>query len=186
MRRPQVPSPGHNRLTGALALELSALEADGKGKIISSPRVMTANNVEALIEQGTELPYQQATSSGATSVAFRKANLALKVKPQVTPDGNIIMTLDIKQGLGRPEHQRRFRHRYQARPDPGAGGERWHGGDRGHYTQTLQTTITKVPFFGDLPFLGSFSATTRARTTRPSSWCSSPRASSNSASLSQR
>jgi len=75
-----------------LALELSALEADGKGKIISSPRVMTANNVEALIEQGTELPYQQATSSGATSVAFRKANLALKVKPQVTPDGNIIMT----------------------------------------------------------------------------------------------
>src|SRR6195256_6665215 len=83
-----------NRLTGALALELSALEADGKGKIISSPRVMTANNVEALIEQGTELPYQQATSSGATSVAFRKANLALRVKPQVTPDGNIIMTLD--------------------------------------------------------------------------------------------
>src|SRR6266508_2183475 len=58
-----------NRLTGALALELSALEADGKGKIISSPRVMTANNVEALIEQGTELPYQQATSSGATSIS---------------------------------------------------------------------------------------------------------------------
>src|SRR6185436_8654130 len=78
-------------------LELTALEADGKGKIISSPRVMTANQVEALIEQGTEIPYQQATSSGATSVSFRKANLALKVKPQITPDGNISMSLDVNK-----------------------------------------------------------------------------------------
>src|SRR5262249_18333481 len=86
-----------NRLTGARTLDPSALGADGKGKIISSPRVMTANNVEAIIEQGTELPYQQATSSGATSISFRKANLALKVKPQITPDGNIIMNLDINK-----------------------------------------------------------------------------------------
>ena len=74
-----------------------ALQADGKGKIISSPRVITADKVEATIEQGTEIPYQQATSSGATSVSFRKANLALKVKPQITPDGNIIMTLDVNK-----------------------------------------------------------------------------------------
>jgi type IV pilus assembly protein PilQ len=78
-------------------IELSALEADGKGKIIASPRVLTADQVEAIIEQGTELPYQQATSSGATAVSFRKANLALKVKPQITPEGNIIMTLDVNK-----------------------------------------------------------------------------------------
>src|SRR5438067_6429453 len=71
-----------------LFLELSALEADGKGEIISSPRVLTADQVEAVIEQGTEIPYTSATSSGATSVSFRKAVLAVKDKPQITPDGN--------------------------------------------------------------------------------------------------
>ncbi|HMH18180.1 MAG TPA: type IV pilus secretin PilQ [Burkholderiales bacterium] len=143
-----------NKLTGALQLELSALEADGKGKIISSPRVMTANNVEALIEQGTELPYQQATSSGATSISFRKANLALKVRPQITPDGNVIMNLDInKDSVGQSTNA-------------GFAIDTKHvltqvlvenGGTvviGGIYTQTLQTTITKVPFFGDLPLLG--------------------------------
>ena len=82
-------------LTRFLNLEVSALQADGKGKIISSPRVITADQVEATIEQGTEIPYQQATSSGATSVSFKKATLSLKVKPQITPDDNIIMKLDI-------------------------------------------------------------------------------------------
>jgi type IV pilus assembly protein PilQ len=79
----------NSSLTQFLATEISALEADGRGKVISSPRVMTANQVEAIIEQGVEIPYQQATSSGATSVSFRKANLSLKVKPQITPDGKI-------------------------------------------------------------------------------------------------
>ncbi|MGB5082360.1 MAG: type IV pilus secretin PilQ [Burkholderiales bacterium] len=143
-----------NRLTGALQLELSALEADGKGKIISSPRVMTANNVEALIEQGTELPYQQATSSGATSVSFRKANLSLKVKPQVTPDGNIIMTLDInKDSVGQSTNAGfaiDTKH-VQTQVLVENGGTVVIGGI---YTQTLQTTVTKVPFFGDLPLLG--------------------------------
>jgi type IV pilus assembly protein PilQ len=143
-----------NRLTGALSLELSALEADGKGKIISSPRVMTANNVEALIEQGTELPYQQATSSGATSVAFRKANLALKVKPQITPDGNIIMNLDInKDSVGQSTNAGfaiDTKH-VQTQVLVENGGTVVIGGI---YTQTLQTTITKVPFFGDLPLVG--------------------------------
>ncbi len=143
-----------NRLTGALQLELSALEADGKGKIISSPRVMTANNVEALIEQGTELPYQQSTSSGATSVAFRKANLRLKVKPQVTPDGNIIMTLDInKDSVGQSTNAGfaiDTKH-VQTEVLVENGGTVVIGGI---YTQTLQTTITKVPFFGDIPLLG--------------------------------
>jgi type IV pilus assembly protein PilQ len=80
-----------------LNLELSALEADGKGRIVSSPRVITADQTKALIEQGTELPYQQATSSGATSVAFRKANLKLEVTPQITPEGNIILDVDVNK-----------------------------------------------------------------------------------------
>jgi len=80
-----------------LNLEISALEADGKGKVVSSPRVVTADQTKALIEQGTELPYQVATSSGATSIAFRKANLKLEVTPQITPEGSIILTLDVNK-----------------------------------------------------------------------------------------
>lgn len=80
-----------------LNLELQALEADGKGKLVSSPRIVTADQTKALIEQGTEFPYQQATSSGATSVAFRKANLKLEVTPQITPEGSIILDLDINK-----------------------------------------------------------------------------------------
>jgi len=80
-----------------LNLELSALEADGKGKLVSSPRIVTADKTKALIEQGTEFPYQQATSSGATSVAFRRATLKLEVTPQITPEGNIILDLDINK-----------------------------------------------------------------------------------------
>ncbi len=87
-------SAGANRF---LNLELSALEADGKGKLVSSPRIVTADQTKALIEQGTEFPYQQATSSGATSVAFRKANLKLEVTPQITPEGGIILDLDINK-----------------------------------------------------------------------------------------
>ena len=80
-----------------LNLELSALEADGKGKLVSSPRIVTADQTKASIEQGTEFPYQQATSSGATSVAFRRATLRLEVTPQITPEGNIILDLDINK-----------------------------------------------------------------------------------------
>lgn len=80
-----------------LNLEISALEADGRGKIVSSPRVVTADQVKALIEQGTEYPYQTATSSGATAIAFRKANLKLEVTPQITPEGSIILDVDINK-----------------------------------------------------------------------------------------
>ena len=78
-----------------LNLEISALEADGKGKVVSSPRVVTADQQKAIIEQGEELPYQVATSSGATSLQFRKANLKLDVTPQITPEGNVILDVDI-------------------------------------------------------------------------------------------
>lgn len=80
-----------------LNLELSAMEADGKGRVVSSPRVVTADQTKAVIEQGTEFAYQQATSSGATSVAFRKAVLKLEVTPQITPEGNIILDLEVNK-----------------------------------------------------------------------------------------
>jgi type IV pilus assembly protein PilQ len=146
-----------------LNLEISALEQDGKGKIISSPRVLTADNVEALIEQGTEIPYQQATSSGATSVSFRKAVLAMKVKPQVTPDGNIIMTLDInKDAVGQvlaggvtidTKH-------VKTEVLVENGGTVVIGGI---YTQDTNTTKTQVPVLGDLPVVGNLFRNTARR-----------------------
>lgn len=80
-----------------LNLELSALENDGKGKIVASPRIVTSDQTKAMIEQGTEIPYQVATASGATSLAFRKASLKLEVTPQITPEGNIILDLDVNK-----------------------------------------------------------------------------------------
>ena len=80
-----------------LNLELSALEADGRGRVVSSPRVITADQIKAVIEQGTELPYQTATSSGATAISFRKANLKLEVVPQITPEGSIILDVDVNK-----------------------------------------------------------------------------------------
>jgi hypothetical protein len=87
-----------------------------QAKMVSSPRVVTADQTKALIEQGTEFPYQQATSSGATSMAFRRATLKLEVTPQITPEGNIILNLDInKDSVARPRRQR-HRNQHQAHP----------------------------------------------------------------------
>ncbi|MEO5574400.1 MAG: type IV pilus secretin PilQ, partial [Gammaproteobacteria bacterium] len=80
-----------------LDLELSALQAEGRGEVISNPRVITSNQKEALIEQGTEIPYLEASSSGAATVSFKKAVLSLKVTPQITPDDRIIMDLTVTQ-----------------------------------------------------------------------------------------
>ncbi len=78
-------------------LELTAAQAEDRGEVISSPRVITANQKEATIEQGTEIPYQESASSGATTVQFKKAVLSLKVTPQITPDNRIILDLDVKK-----------------------------------------------------------------------------------------
>ncbi|WP_319242966.1 type IV pilus secretin PilQ [uncultured Propionivibrio sp.] len=142
--------------TRYLTAEISALESDGRGKIVSSPRVMTANQIEALIEQGVEIPYQQATSSGATSVSFRKANLSLKVKPQITPDGKITMTLDINKdspntsistGSGVAIDTKHVKTEVLV----DNGGTVVIGGI---YTENIQNTSQRIPFFGDLPYLG--------------------------------
>ena len=84
-----------------LSVELSALEAEGLGKVVASPRLVTADQAKAMIEQGTELPYQVAAGNGATSIAFRKANLRLEVTPRITPEGSITMDLDVhKDSVG--------------------------------------------------------------------------------------
>ncbi len=80
-----------------LSLELSAMEADGQGKIVSSPRLITADQTKALIEQGTEYPYTVTAPNGATTISFKKAVLKLEVTPQITPEGNIILDLDVNK-----------------------------------------------------------------------------------------
>jgi type IV pilus assembly protein PilQ len=144
----------NNAGTRFLNLELSALQADGRGKIISSPRVITADQVEALIEQGTEIPYQQATSSGATAVQFKKATLSLKVKPQITPDDNVIMSLNVhKDSVGQTTLSGPSIDTKQVTTEVLVenGGTVVIGGI---YTQDERTTVTKVPVLGDVPYLG--------------------------------
>jgi len=144
----------NNKQTRFLNLELSALQADGKGKIISSPRVITSNQSEATIEQGTEIPYQQASSSGATAVSFKKATLSLKVKPQVTPDDNVIMTLKINKDSrgvetnGVPAIDTK---NLQTEVLVENGGTVVLGGI---YTAEESSSTDKVPVLGDLPYVG--------------------------------
>ncbi len=144
----------NNAMTKFLNLEISALEADGKGKIIASPRVLTADQTEAVIEQGTEIPYQQATSSGATAVSFRKASLSLKVKPQITPDGNVIMTLDVNKdapGATTPAGVQISTKHVKTEVLVENGGTVVIGGI---FEQQDRTDTTRVPFFGTLPYIG--------------------------------
>ena len=138
-----------------LNLELSALEAEGKGKIVSSPRVITADQVKALIEQGTELPYQTATSSGATSIAFRKASMKLEVTPQITPEGSIILDVNVnKDSVGRittAGYAIDTKH-VQTQVLVENGGTVVIGGI---YMQSETDNVTKVPLLGDIPVVGN-------------------------------
>ncbi|HEY9106066.1 MAG TPA: type IV pilus secretin PilQ [Roseateles sp.] len=138
-----------------LNLELSALESDGKGKVVSSPRVITADQVKALIEQGEELPYQVATSSGATSIAFRKANLKLEVTPQITPEGSVILNVDVNKdsrGTLTPQGYAINTKHVQTQVLVENGGTVVIGGI---YTQDEGETVNKVPLLGDVPVLGN-------------------------------
>ncbi|WP_457420826.1 type IV pilus secretin PilQ [Roseateles sp. P5_E7] len=138
-----------------LNLELSALESDGKGKVVSSPRIITADQVKAIIEQGEELPYQVATASGATSIAFRKANLKLEVTPQITPEGSVILNVDVNKdsrGTLTPQGYAINTKHAQTQVLVENGGTVVIGGI---YTQDEGETINKVPLLGDVPFLGN-------------------------------
>jgi type IV pilus assembly protein PilQ len=139
------------------------MESDGKGKVISSPRVVTADQTKALIEQGTELPSQVASSSGATSIQFRKANLKLEVTPQITPEGSIILTLDVnKDTVGQltPGGYAIDTKHIQTQALIENGGTIVIGGI---FTEDQQDQVDKVPFFGDLPIVGAlFKRTTKS------------------------
>ncbi|WDZ95559.1 type IV pilus secretin PilQ [Herbaspirillum sp. WKF16] len=137
-----------------LNVELSALESEGRGKIVSSPRVVTADQQAALIEQGEEIPYQQSTSSGATATAFKKANLKLEVTPQITPDGNVILDVDVNKdsrGSATPGGLAINTKHVKTRVQVEDGGTVVIGGI---YTQTENRHESRVPFLGDIPLLG--------------------------------
>ena len=138
-----------------LQLELSALIAEGRGEDIASPRVITANQTEAVIESGVQIPFQEASSSGATSVSFQDAVLSLRVTPQITPDDRIIMDLQVNQDtvsgttvLGVPA----INTRSVTTQVLVANGETVVLG--GVYTSSDRKTVDRVPFFGDLPYVG--------------------------------
>ncbi|MBT8066783.1 MAG: type IV pilus secretin PilQ [Gammaproteobacteria bacterium] len=142
-------------------LELTALEAEGRGEIVSTPRVITANQKEATIKQGVEIPYQQSASSGATTIQFKEAVLELVVTPQITPDNNIIMDLRVsKDNVG------------EIISTGGLGGTVPSIDTRSVETQVLvadgqtvvlggiyeterRETVNKVPLLGDIPFAGN-------------------------------
>jgi type IV pilus assembly protein PilQ len=148
-------------------LELSAAQTETRAEIISSPRVITANQKEASIEQGVEIPYQDAASSGATTVQFKKAVLSLKVTPQITPDNRIILSLDVKDdsvgtvvvasgGINVPSIDTREINTQVLVND----GQTVVLG--GILATTHRSDETKVPFLGDVPVLGNlFKTTTR-------------------------
>jgi type IV pilus assembly protein PilQ len=135
-------------------IELSALEADNRGKVVSSPRVITADKKKAVISQGTEIPYLTAAASGATTVSFKPAVLELAVTPRITPDDRIIMDLEVKKDSvgqvfsGIPSVDTK-KVNTQVLVD---------NGDTivlgGIFEQETRNTTTKVPFLGDLPFVG--------------------------------
>ncbi|MCO5120504.1 MAG: type IV pilus secretin PilQ [Burkholderiaceae bacterium] len=142
-------------LTRFLNLEVSALEADQRGKVVSSPRVLTADQGKAIIEQGTELPYQESTSSGATAVTFRKANLKLEVTPQITPEGNVILEVEVNRDAVGIQTSAGFAidtRRVQTQVLVENGGTVVIGGI---YEQIERNQTNKVPFLGDLPIIGN-------------------------------
>ncbi len=151
----QVAKLGSNLL---LDLELSALQAESKAEIISSPRLITTNKNPAYIEQGTEIPYLEASSSGATSVSFKKAVLSLMVTPQITPDNRLVLDLTVTQdrpgqvvktGTGEAVAIDTQRIGTQVLVD---NGETVVLG--GIYQHSLSNSVEKVPLLGDLPLLG--------------------------------
>ena len=148
-----------------LELELSAMQAEGQGEVISSPRVITANQHEAYIEQGVEIPYLEASSSGATSVSFRKAVLGLKVKPQITPDDRIVMDLQVNRdtvgeifGAGNLQVPSIDTRELSTQVLVDNGETIVLGGV---YEQRLLDSKDSVPFFSDLPLIGKLFQRTR-------------------------
>lgn len=142
-----------------LDLELSALESENKGEIIASPRITVANQHEAYIEQGTEIPFVQATSSGATAVEFKKAVLSLKVTPHITPDNRIILDLVVTQDTRGETVSTSTGDAVAIDTQEIQTQVLVENGETivlgGIFQQTSNDGVNKVPLFGDLPVLGA-------------------------------
>ncbi|MBC3474574.1 secretin N-terminal domain-containing protein [Pseudomonas sp. Rh2] len=139
-----------------LDLELSAMEKSGNGEIISQPKVVTGDKETARILKGTEVPYQETSKSGATSVAFREASLSLEVTPQITPDGKVIMAVRVTKD--EPDYVNALNDVPPIRKNEVNARVRVADGETivigGVYSTTQNKVIDKVPFFGDLPYVG--------------------------------
>ncbi|PAJ87858.1 type IV pilus secretin PilQ [Burkholderia ubonensis] len=142
-------------LSRVLDVELSALEAQGRGQIVSSPRVVTADRAKAIVEQGAELPYQAKVGNGVSGVQFRRATLKLEVEPQITPDGRVVLDLDVtKDSVGEPTAAGPAIHtkHVQTRVEVEDGGTVAIGGI---YEQLRRDDVTRVPLLGKIPILGA-------------------------------
>ena len=141
--------------TRLVTAELSALEAQGRGQIVSSPRVVTADRTKALVEQGTELPYQAKVRNGVSGVQFRRASLKLEVEPRITPRGRVILDLDIakdsvgKQTAGGPAIDTKH---VRTRVEVEDGGTVSIGGI---YESQDRDDVTRVPLLGKIPLIGA-------------------------------
>nr|WP_176717875.1 type IV pilus secretin PilQ [Pseudomonas putida] len=139
-----------------LDLELSAMEKSGNGEVISQPKVVTADKETARILKGTEVPYQQSSKSGATSVAFREASLSLEVTPQITPDGKVIMAVRVTKD--EPDYINALNDVPPIRKNEVNAKVRVADGETivigGVYSTSHNNMVDKVPFLGDLPYVG--------------------------------
>lgn len=143
------------RATRLLDIQLSALEAEGRGRVVSSPRVVTADRIKAVVEQGTELPYQAKVGQGVSGVQFRRASLKLEVEPQITPDGRVILDLDVaKDSVGEQTAAGpaiNTKH-VQTRVEIEDGGTVSIGGID---ATDDRDDVTRVPLLGKIPVLGA-------------------------------
>ncbi len=148
--------------TRLINFELSALEAEGRGQIVSSPRVVTADRMKAIVEQGTELPYQAKVGQGVSGVQFRRASLKLEVEPQITPDGKVVLDLDVaKDSVGEQTASGpaiNTKH-VQTRVQVEDGGTVSIGGI---YEIDDRDDVTRVPLLGKIPLLGALFRSSRA------------------------
>ena len=154
----------HALSSGALGLELSAQQAQNKLKIVSTPRVLTQDRKEAIIESGTEVPYQEASSSGATSTSFKKAVLGMTVTPNITPDGQIIMDIKINKDSVNSDCRATEpcinTQRLNTNVMVEDGGTLILGGI---YEEENSESVSKVPLLGDIPVVGNlFKSRTRS------------------------
>lgn len=139
--------------SGLIELELSALEAEGHGELVATPKVLTADQQPAIIASGQQVPFETATASGATAIEFVEAELSLQVTPHITPDGNIIMELKVNNDSFDPSGTTAINTNRVETSVLVSDGETVVLG--GIFQQEKVNSVTKTPFLGDLPWIGN-------------------------------